>query len=181
MPATPIASIEVIEQQFYEGIGFIKVPCHDFAEFRRLPAAINFEGKAYGKSGWNSDHNVAYYRTDKPFATIANVKETSMRIRHPKHIRVNGHVYQLVAAGKPITASRHPEYIKVKGHLYKLASSQRTAVTDRDLGLAVMNLNKAYEAFRQLKQGEDETGHELALEDLKDNAADVLRAVQKYQ
>lgn len=36
-----------------------------------FPAGIEVAGKAYGWTGWDSDRNVAYYRSDKRFATKA--------------------------------------------------------------------------------------------------------------
>lgn len=40
------------------------VRCADYSVYSTLPAAIEFEGKRYGKSGWNSDTCKCFYRTD---------------------------------------------------------------------------------------------------------------------
>lgn len=37
---------------------------------KNLPAALEFDGRTYGYTGWNSDRNVAYYKTSKGFATM---------------------------------------------------------------------------------------------------------------
>ena len=47
-----------------DGVSVVTVPCIDGQAFCRLPDAISFDDKCYGKSGWNSDRNIAYYRTD---------------------------------------------------------------------------------------------------------------------
>jgi hypothetical protein len=40
------------------------VPCSDHEMFESLPPALEIAGDLYGKTGWNSDRGVAYYRTD---------------------------------------------------------------------------------------------------------------------
>ena len=47
---------------------FVTVSCADFSIYKTLPAAVTFQGSAYGLTGWNSDAGLAYYRTGQPFA-----------------------------------------------------------------------------------------------------------------
>lgn len=35
-----------------------------YDEYRALPEVLEYQDKLYGKTGWNSDQFVAYYRTD---------------------------------------------------------------------------------------------------------------------
>ncbi len=51
-----------------DGVYLVELDCADQDALKKLPAAINYEGKQYGRTGWNSDANVAYYRTDKKVA-----------------------------------------------------------------------------------------------------------------
>ena len=36
----------------------------NYDEYRTLPEVLEYQDKLYGKTGWNSDQCVAYYRTD---------------------------------------------------------------------------------------------------------------------
>jgi hypothetical protein len=51
------------------GVQVLTVPCSEAYEtFKTLPVALDFEGARYGKTGFNSDARVAYYRTDAALA-----------------------------------------------------------------------------------------------------------------
>jgi hypothetical protein len=39
-----------------------------FEHYQSLPSVLICEGRKYGKSCWNSDWGIAYYRTDMTFA-----------------------------------------------------------------------------------------------------------------
>ena len=39
-----------------------------FSHYQSLPSVLICEGRKYGKSAWNSDNGIAYYRTDMIFA-----------------------------------------------------------------------------------------------------------------
>lgn len=54
----------VTHQTLPDGIGLLTVGCTDYADFVMAPPALRFEGKVYGRSGWNSDKCESYYRTD---------------------------------------------------------------------------------------------------------------------
>lgn len=47
------------------GIGVLMVKCDDSDCFLSLPKALSYKGKQFGKTGWNSDRYIAYYRTDR--------------------------------------------------------------------------------------------------------------------
>lgn len=70
MKAQPINNaIEVISHESLPcGIKVVVTPCIDQDGFVSLPKAITFNGATYGRSGWNSDRNVAYFRTDRAVA-----------------------------------------------------------------------------------------------------------------
>ena len=53
-----------------DGVQVATVSCSDYATFNSLPAAIEVKGLTLGLTGWNSDSNVAYYRSDAHFATV---------------------------------------------------------------------------------------------------------------
>ena len=64
-------AVRIIESQTLDaetGLKCIITPCADHQELRLLPSAVVFEGRLYGRTGWNSDRHVAYYRTDAPIA-----------------------------------------------------------------------------------------------------------------
>lgn len=52
-----------------DGVRVAQVSCCDAVTFVNLPDAIELNGQVYGRSGWNSDTFVAYFRTDKILAT----------------------------------------------------------------------------------------------------------------
>lgn len=42
--------------------------CEGYEGWRRLPRAVTIGGQVFGRSAWNSDRNLAYYRTDRVVA-----------------------------------------------------------------------------------------------------------------
>ena len=67
--ATPIQkAIPVISSWEVEGTHGLETPCSDYGEYIGLPAAVEYQGRRYGKTGWNSDKDLAYYQTSKNFA-----------------------------------------------------------------------------------------------------------------
>jgi hypothetical protein len=74
MTATTINAITIkTAETLPNGVKVITTDCDDFETFRTLPKAVCFDGFAYGLTAWNSDRNVAYYRTDASVATILGV------------------------------------------------------------------------------------------------------------
>lgn len=55
--------IRVLQCVFIEGQHIAEVECSDFDFYMTLPAAIEFQGKLFGKTGWNSDTCKACYKT----------------------------------------------------------------------------------------------------------------------
>lgn len=51
-------------------IWFAECECQDHEAFCELPSVIEVQGHTLGKSAWNSDRNVAYYRDDKIIGRI---------------------------------------------------------------------------------------------------------------
>jgi hypothetical protein len=56
-----------------EGVQCAVVGCADYDVYKHLPAAVSFEGRLLGKTGWNSDNGEAYYQSN---ASIAKVVHT---------------------------------------------------------------------------------------------------------
>jgi len=43
----------------------VKVLTIDYCgDYTQIPKALLYEGKVYGRSGWNSDRNTVYFRSD---------------------------------------------------------------------------------------------------------------------
>lgn len=51
------------------GVKVVTTPCADYQALAALPQAIELEGARYGRTGWNSDRKIAYFRSDATFAT----------------------------------------------------------------------------------------------------------------
>ena len=53
------------------GVTCVEVEClDDYDTFKTLPNVIEVNGLRVGKSAFNSDRHVAYYRSDVPIATV---------------------------------------------------------------------------------------------------------------
>ena len=61
-------AIQIIVDYPFEGEHWIEVTCQDYEAYTLLPHALEFQGRRYGRTGWNSDRCVAYYTTRRPFA-----------------------------------------------------------------------------------------------------------------
>lgn len=70
MKALPVNAIIIDIHGILEGVVFAETSCEDYDHYRRLPQAVEFQGRVLGKSGWNSDRCVAYYRSDKAIARV---------------------------------------------------------------------------------------------------------------
>ncbi len=76
MKAKPINDIPV--NSFYtmpNGIRVAEVRCENYLGFSTLPGAVEVSNMRLGKSGWNSDQCVAYYRSDVLIAKV--IKENA--------------------------------------------------------------------------------------------------------
>lgn len=54
-----------------DGEKYIQISCENYDRFLALPAAMVYDGKEYGVTGWNSDTQLAYYKVGKKYATKA--------------------------------------------------------------------------------------------------------------
>ena len=51
-----------------DGVKYIELGLYD--DYLTMPVAISFEGIDYGRTGWNSEKHIVYYRSDKKTGTI---------------------------------------------------------------------------------------------------------------
>lgn len=62
-------AVRVIVAEQFDGGTCLTVDCSNgYDDFKSLPQAVTFNGKVFGKTGWNSDRGVAYYRDDEMVA-----------------------------------------------------------------------------------------------------------------
>ncbi len=66
--AKPINGIVVNNSYQMDGNYWLETDCADYNAWRALPDVVAYEGRAYAKTGWNSDSCKACYSTNKPFA-----------------------------------------------------------------------------------------------------------------
>jgi hypothetical protein len=70
MTATAIRAITVNNHYQMESVHWLETDCADYTAWSALPPAVTFEGRSYGRTGWNSDRCIACYSTQKPVATF---------------------------------------------------------------------------------------------------------------
>jgi hypothetical protein len=63
-----VAAVSVISSYKLEGALWVEVPCSGYEALEALPAALEYEGKVCGRTGWNSDRGVAYYSSSRKVA-----------------------------------------------------------------------------------------------------------------
>lgn len=71
MEAIPRGDAFVIQshETLPNGVGVITLPLDDgFDSYKKLPRVLSYGSRLYGKTGWNSDRMVCYYRNDAPIA-----------------------------------------------------------------------------------------------------------------
>lgn len=61
-PAKNAIKIDLVEK-FPNGITCLITTCGDYDYYASLPCVIEFEGRLFGKTGWNSDTNNACYKS----------------------------------------------------------------------------------------------------------------------
>lgn len=69
--AKPLPDALLVEPSTCDGDHFLTVDIDaddPYGSFKRLPAAVEYAGRIYGKSGYNSDRNKAYYKAGLPLA-----------------------------------------------------------------------------------------------------------------
>lgn len=67
----PLVAVQNVES-LPDGVQVLTVACPDHDTFQTLPDALEFKLTTFGRTGWNSDRSIAYYRTD---AALASAKE----------------------------------------------------------------------------------------------------------
>ena len=56
-----------VNEPLPDGTWTASVNVDGWDDVKRLPKVIEINGRLYGRTGWNSDSLVAYYRTDRVF------------------------------------------------------------------------------------------------------------------
>jgi hypothetical protein len=51
-----------------DGVKYLTLDLYN--DYLKMPVSVEFNGVQYGRTGWNSDSRIVYYRTDKKTATI---------------------------------------------------------------------------------------------------------------
>ena len=64
------------------GTKVVTLDCADYKAYKSLPAALEYDGRAYGRTGWDSDMCRAYYRTDIAFARGLDLLSRRVREQH---------------------------------------------------------------------------------------------------
>jgi len=66
LAAEAVGGVVVIRAETLpDGVRVLVVPCGDY---ERMPQAVEHGGRLYGRTGWDSDRMVAFYRTDAAVA-----------------------------------------------------------------------------------------------------------------
>jgi len=60
--------IPVVYAATCEGTQTVAVVCADYDYYRTLPGAVEFEGRIHGRTGWDSDKRLAYFKSNVPVA-----------------------------------------------------------------------------------------------------------------
>lgn len=69
--ATRVDAVDVVSSYELDNEHWLVVPCCDYDTFKDLPRAVKFDGRLYGRTGWNSDSGQGYYCTGKQVALEA--------------------------------------------------------------------------------------------------------------
>lgn len=68
--ATPVKAITINHHYPLDNDFWLETDCADYDALKTLPKVVQFDGRTYGQTGWNSDRGVAYYSTSKSVATF---------------------------------------------------------------------------------------------------------------
>lgn len=83
----PIISVFVLD-----GVTFLTGDCADWDAYSKLPAALTYEGLECGLSGWNSDHNRCYWRSDhKSYAAKTNEQRLAKLLALAQKLNAESH------------------------------------------------------------------------------------------
>ncbi len=76
MVAKRINAIVILHAYALDKELWLETTCHDYDHLKELPEVVSYEGIICGRTGWNSDKNLAYYKsTAKVALPIHNVTE----------------------------------------------------------------------------------------------------------
>jgi len=71
MKAKPVDGVVIQSiEKLPSGVTVLIVPCADWDVFRTLPNIVEYDNQLYGRSAWNSDRYIAYYRSDCKVAVV---------------------------------------------------------------------------------------------------------------
>lgn len=69
MKANPTNHIKIdYSETLPNGVKVLIAHCPNYLVYKSLPQAVRFEEELFGKTGWNSDQCVVYYRDDANLA-----------------------------------------------------------------------------------------------------------------
>lgn len=72
---SPVQNAYVVQslETLPNGVGVLTLSLNEgYDSYKKLPAVLLYKGMLYGKTAWNSDRLIAYFRTD---AEIARAKK----------------------------------------------------------------------------------------------------------
>jgi len=61
--------VAITAHYFMDNIGVLEIKVND-TDYLAQPQVLEYEGRLYGKSSWNSDTMLVCYRTDKQMARV---------------------------------------------------------------------------------------------------------------
>lgn len=61
---TPENQIPILYEERRGSLIVLMLRCANYLEFKRLPDSVQYHNQVFGKTGWNSDRGVAYFRND---------------------------------------------------------------------------------------------------------------------
>lgn len=67
-PTTGYVQLQTVGK--IDGVSCLSVDCPDYDAYKALPVALTYEGTVHGKTGWNSDINMAYYKSTALLAQV---------------------------------------------------------------------------------------------------------------
>jgi hypothetical protein len=72
MVAQPVDGVLLLQshETLPDGVKVLTTACVDYDANKNLPKVVFYENALYGKTGWNSDKHIAYYRTDAQIALV---------------------------------------------------------------------------------------------------------------
>jgi len=69
--ATKVMGVVITSEASRGSLVILTTRCDDYDHFASLPDVVQYNGQIFGKTGWNSDSEKAYYRNDAKVALAA--------------------------------------------------------------------------------------------------------------